>query len=243
MTFGTAYNWCDRACERCPLRGECPIPKREAQLRSRDAEGRDPDAPENVLADVAVELERAHAMLVDLDLDLDADADVETDWDVTASRRECAEEAPAVSLRRRQLDEAVLGWCRAMRVLEPIAEARGVERQHDAAQEKYWIVAMKIARISRCAAYQDLDEELVAMDRAPNLLLLERAVAEWNHQAMNLEAVLRVSCSRDANGIESARRAVLRLVAPYLAEIAPEHRRELEQLVQLRRAPSPFAVV
>jgi hypothetical protein len=79
-------------------------------------------------------------------------------------------------------------------------------------------------------------EDLFDFDTAPNLLVIEHAVMHARRALAEL-----VKLSPDAAPVAAAWARVEAVVDPYLARIRDEHRGELEQLIALRRAPSPFA--
>jgi hypothetical protein len=92
-------------------------------------------------------------------------------------------------------------------------------------------VASKMARIT-----PDDVEDLFDFDTAPNLLAIEHAVLRARRALAMLQQL-----SPEADDIAAAWASVETVVGPYLARIRDDHRGELEQLIALRRAPSPFA--
>lgn len=90
---------------------------------------------------------------------------------------------------------------------------------------------MKVARVTHC------DPEFFDFDAAPNLLVLERAIAD---SRARLEAF--AAAYDEAGPVVHAFVELMRLLAPLFAKLRPEHRAHLAERIAAGGAPSPFVV-
>lgn len=152
MTFCPPYNWCDRACERCPITGQCPLFRRQQQREwVHRARKEDPNDWDVVMADVVEDLGSALATLEEM-----AKEDG-IDLDAPPPKVPVSLEAVRVEHAARALMHAVL---RAERDALPLVT----------------LLVAKVARVASFVLLKD-DPDVWGGDAAPNLLLLERTRA------------------------------------------------------------------
>jgi len=152
--FSAPFNWCDRRCERCMLSSECPVWKRDAQLRwVAEAKGLDPDDMAVVMSDSLAELDRVAETIRRLakedGIDLDAPLPPR-----------------AVPLEARRLRAAGMGLMQALAV-HADGEVRVIGRG----------LGMKAVRIASHTE-EEIPPDVWVMDAEPNLLLMERLKAD-----------------------------------------------------------------
>jgi hypothetical protein len=229
--FGSAYNWCDSWCERCPLKATCEVALQTARRRwVHEARGEDPDDMGVVLADVADDLERALTMLQDYareeGIDLD-DPERQMPLPSIATQR----------LQRTGLDFATIAHD-AVHALEPaFADANDPEVGELLFQAI--VIARKCARL---AGYMDPrgmpaeDDVVWRSDAVPNLLLMEIVTGRARD-------AFRVLFDAELAGEFAKLQATLdrSLVELYRA-VPSSARSELALMIEARRAPSPFCI-
>lgn len=209
---GDPYNFCDRACERCPVARTCAVwlfeQNPEAAIAAMRAGGEGDDVvvvredepltrpPRPVLAE---RLERAA-------------------WEHTEALRALFPTLMESDARRGRA---------------PSPDAESVVRASI-------LVPMKIARLG-CFVRPDGSaafDPIVLGDAAANLILLERVDAELGEALERLGA----RRSPAAGRYRRARAVLWRLLAPLQASLPPEPRLQLQVLVARGAAPSPFCV-
>jgi hypothetical protein len=212
INLGDPSSWCDSRCDRCPLLEGCEVGRRV--VASWRADGR--DDVEVALSDVARELERALALVAE----------------------EC---------ERRGVEPDELPSDFGMSPLVKEAERLGAELV-DAADalsppQSEWeegllaavvggacLMATKTVRIAR-----ELGEAALSPETAGVLLLLE-------HTRRSVDiAVAQLPRRRKLRArFREVEEELWFLVGPLLARVSAEARRELQALILIRRAPSPF---
>lgn len=221
--FSAPFNWCDRRCERCPIAGECPVYRREQQLRwVHSARGLDPDDPELVLADMHQSIETTLRMVQEIAEaeGVDLDEPLPPRPTLLAARRL---ERTAMTLVRCVAEASRAG---DVEVREATAELRSLATT----------VATKSSRIA-CHLENEAelpDEEVWAFDAAPNLLLLDRLKAAMVDELARLAG---------GSGIDAAAGALAELdrnLDPLIRQVGDHARTVLAALEARGAAPSPF---
>lgn len=209
---GDPHEFCDRACERCPVDRSCAVwlfeQNPEAAIAAMRAATQDDDT-------------------IDV-----------PDWEpvVPVTRSALADKLHrAAREHARALDDLfpTLIEVDARRSDEPSPEAETVLRAS-------LLVPAKIARIG-CFLRPDgsaaFDPEVVG-DAAANLLLLERVDAALGEALECLGA----GRSPAAGRYRRARAQLWRLLAPLAASVPPEPRQQIQALAARGQAPSPFCI-
>lgn len=261
--FVEPFNWCDYACEVCPLAGECRLNMQNEQRRwVYRARGIDPDDPEVAAADFEQAISHAYDMVREIALEegIDPDAPLPP-----------PELPPPIALR---LEEAsrdyVKSVVRAVRDADP--DADGAPEAIEMVRNRSHVVVGKVARLRNfIAPGGELRDDDVLWDRSavPVLLLIERAdaavaaamsklvlrerpePAAWKLSLVpeegedgGLEAVETPDSEPDNEpSFEKARAELLRALRPLFDCVDDELRQELDRLVREGRAPSPFVRV
>lgn len=207
------YNWCDGRCERCPLAARCPVRRFELEeLRAADTRGGEPGP---------------------IGASQGLDAAVELVDDPGGPPHPLEPESPeAARLRHacREYTAAVFALRDALARTEP-------DRDVDELGADAMLVAGKGGRVAGyLSAAGELTGQAALMDGVPNLLLVERVMAEVD------ESVADRSHMPDVGSAYRVARDQLRQVLmPHLRAVPERHREELGLRVASGSAPSPFS--
>ncbi len=224
------YNWCDRRCERCVLARECPAHMMsERDRRAEIAAGRDPDSLESICSQVERQLSAAVEMLEDECRERGIDPTMIQGWERNAPCEKLNEQATEYVIAFVDLIDMLRGDPRSQAALMVTPEDLDEISGHG------YLIAGKLGRLASYLSERGrLDGEVVVIDGAPNLLLVERLMSEVDERLQ----VRRLP--RRASAYVAARAAVMRLVQPLLAAIPTASHAQVARLVRLGRAPSPF---
>jgi len=219
--FSAPFNWCDRRCERCPIASECPVQRRELQMRwVHEARGRDPDDPAVIAEDMHEILASTHRMLLEIAAAEGIDLD------------EPLPPRPTV-LAAKRLERVALDWVRCVARLWTAGDSQA----SDATAELRRLSTVLATKAMRIASHldTDADEETWACDGAPNLLLVERLKTQIAGELARLPTDVAVD--------ESMTRAMAELdrnLDPLIRGVGEQARSVLAALEARGAAPSPF---
>jgi hypothetical protein len=216
----TPWNCCDRRCERCPISADCKLyaTERAANERARSL-GLDPEDPTVAVKMVIEKLE--------------------------TSTRLIAEEAERAGVSLEELEPAnppaeghafaECGQEFATAVHEATRAVAKIALREEAAIVSF-IVGAKTARISFDLP---LTEDNPARDHAAfNLLLIDTLL----RQTRTLLAMAGDKVIEEPR-LRRATNELRRLLDRHLRSVHKEDRRQLEAIIQVGRAPSPFCVL
>lgn len=213
------YNWCDGRCDRCPLAVRCPVRNFDCDgLLGIGAAPRIDDPEEKR----AFALAAAHAVAAREALEVDPRRKPERTESPTAARLRSA---------CRDFGFAVIALRDALADL-------GLDKQVGELRADAMLVAVKGGRV---AGYLSdlgaLEDEAALMDGVPNLLLIERLVADIDRRLEDRDAAPRACRS----AYRQARDELLALLRPLLRALPARYRDEIRSRVMAGCAPSPFA--
>jgi len=213
------YNWCDGRCERCPLAPRCPVHNFDLEpLRPVSADDR-----EGVRA---AALAAAHSIA--------ARQVLEALEDRAGPGRPREPEPPAAARLRHSCREyafAVIALRDALADVQP-------ERDLGELRADAMLVAVKGGRVAGYLSDMGaLEDEAALMDGVPNLLLIERIMAEIERCLADRSQV-----PGFASAYRAARDELRDLLRPHLRCVPSCYRDEIRSRVLIGGAPSPFSV-
>jgi len=212
-------NWCDSACERCPLYDRCTVGQFTARRRAQMDEE---DAAETLVAGMTRDLNRALVML--------EQACVEEGIDPATIE---PIPTPPLAMRAEALGAALVSAAAAL--TEAAIRAGGTDEAiASRLVGNSTLMAVKTSRL----AWDLTDRDPALRDlREPILLLLERTSAQLRGDGRALAPfapVRLVAAFADAHG------AMIELVTPWIAQVSARARADLRARIEEGTAPSPF---
>jgi len=215
----TESNWCDSACDRCPLLDRCATGQSiSRRVRELDEE----DGPDALLADVTRDLNRALVML--------QNASIEPGFlpeeDKPGPTPALAEEAETVSGD-------------LLRAAVALTEAAVQAGRSDEATSARLIgkATLLVVKTSRLAWGFGMGQPEPSWLLEPILLLIEHTSAQLRSDARRLAPLVP---PRLAARFATAHGAMIDLITPWIAKVGQEARARLREAIQEGSAPSPF---
>ena len=218
------YNWCDRRCERCPLRGECRLARYEEQQDwVAQARGEDPEDPAYAGRRMAESVERSMRLL-----------------EIAAEEEgiDLSKPVPPIprSLYSRRVRQALFEWVGMM--TEELGSLTSAAETVQTTTNACLFVVIRMARVlPGLRADGGLEEDEAMHDHgALNLLIVEHYLAKVRS---GVEVLGEAARGRVSDGLAE----VERLLAPALDSVPAQVRADVGRLTSEGRAPSPFATV
>jgi len=230
VEFSAPFNWCDGECQRCPLLEGCPSGKQNRARRwAHEMRGRDPDDARVAMEDVRQDLERTESLLEEI-----------------ASRQGISlddlpkQDRSVVSLDLVRLRQAAMASAVATQALVASIDALHPALAGTASRVRGRMILLPMKVYRLCSHAEDRVEDTWLSDALPNLLLVERVLAEI------VDALGEVERSFSGEETSRAKRAyddLARLLQPWISGIPRDVRSAVQGMIAEGRAPSPFCTV
>jgi hypothetical protein len=218
IELGDPSSWCDSACERCPLFGQCAVGQAVSQRLTRM---HIEDGP-TLAVEITRDLNRALLQLEDMCADEGIDPE--------------AVEMPAIPPEVSMAESLGAELVRAVVALTRDATCAG---RMDPVLSGALVsnATLMAVKCSRAAWAMTTARPLAADGPEPILLLIEHTSAQLKRDVRAVS--LRVPASL-LSRFADAHAALVDFMTPWIAMVTPESRRELRARIAAGCAPSPF---